>query len=86
VLVLARPGWFAIAARAAAATGKGIGRGCQQSQEQGQAEGARWFHASSIAQSLESVAGLSRGLACLGWESFHPVEGSCLGQPGICVS
>jgi hypothetical protein len=67
VVMLARPGGFAVAAGAAAAAGEGIGRGCQQTQEQGQAEGARWFHGSSIAQSLESVAGLSRGLAYLGW-------------------
>jgi hypothetical protein len=66
--MLARSGWFAIAAGSAAATGQGIGHGCQQSQDQGQADGARWFHASSIAQSLESkeALGLSEGLACLG--------------------
>jgi hypothetical protein len=39
-----------------------------------------------MAQLLESEEGLSRGLTCLAWESFHHVEGSCLGPPGICVS
>ena len=86
MVMLARSGWFAIAAGAAAATGEGLGRGRQQSQGQGQAEAGSWFHASSIALSLESLAGLSCGLACLGWESFHQVEGYCLGPPGICVS
>jgi hypothetical protein len=41
-----------------------------------------------MAQSLESEAalGLFGALACLRWKSFHQVEGSCLGPPGICVS
>ena len=43
-------------------------------------------NASSNRISLESKEGLCRGLACLVWESIHPVEGSCLGPPGICVS
>jgi hypothetical protein len=65
--MLARSGWFAIAAGPAAATGQGMGRGRQQSQGQGQAEAASWFHASSMARSLESEAalGLFGPLACL---------------------
>ncbi len=49
MLVLARSGWFAIAAGSAAATGQGVGHGGQQDNDQGQVEIARRYNPEGVA-------------------------------------